>query len=173
MKTLHGIIASQGIAIGPACHFQKAELRVERLKVKEPAKEWERFGDALGKARQELEVVYAHALAETSAEAAAIFQAHAMMLEDPELLEVIQTKIEGDHLNAEAALTDATEVYARMLEALEDVYLRARAADIRDLSARVLRILLGVVESPTRPLKMPSIILAKDLTPSDTISLDN
>jgi len=172
MKKLSGIIASQGIAIGPASHFRRADLKVERQKVKDPAKEWERLGEALVRAGQELDAVYTKALAETGAETAAIFQAHGMMLEDPELLEVMQKKIEGDHLNAEAALTDATEMYAQMLEALEDEYLRARAADIRDLSARVLRILLGVIESPIGRLKTPSIILAKELTPSDTISLD-
>jgi phosphoenolpyruvate-protein phosphotransferase len=172
VKTLQGIAASRGIAIGPAFHFRRVDLRFERYKVGDPAAEWTRFQAALEMACEQLADVYAKAEAESGAEQAAIFQSHTMMLEDPELLEAVQTSIEGQGVNAESALSDAAEMYAQMLEALDDEYFRARAADVRDVATRVLRILLGVAESPTAGLATSSIILARDLTPSDTVLLD-
>jgi phosphoenolpyruvate-protein phosphotransferase len=147
-------------------------LHFERYKVKDPAAEWTRFQAALEMAGEQLADVYAKAEAESGAEQAAIFQAHTMMLEDPELLDAVHAAIGEQHINAESALSDAAEMYAQMLESLEDEYLSARAADVRDVTTRVLRILLGVVESPTGGLIRPSIILARDLTPSDTVLLD-
>jgi len=172
MRTLHGIAASRGIAIGPAFHFRRAVLCFERHTVEDPAAEWARFQAALETAREQLASVYARAEAEFGAKQAAIFQAHALMLEDPELLDLVQMAIEGRGINAESVLSDAAEIYAHMLESLDDEYLRARAADVRDVATRVLRILLGVAESPTAGLTVPSIILARDLTPSDTVMLD-
>ncbi|MBC7251154.1 MAG: phosphoenolpyruvate--protein phosphotransferase [Anaerolineae bacterium] len=172
MKTLRGIAASRGIAIGPAFHFRRADLSFERYTTKDPAAEWARFQAALQTACEQLAEVYAQAEAESGAEQAAIFQAHALILEDPELLEAVQTAIEEQGLNAEAALSDAVEMYVQMLESLDDEYFSARAADVRDVAARLLRILLGVAESPAEGLTAPSIILARDLTPSDTVLLD-
>lgn len=172
MKTLHGIAASPGIAIGPAFRFRQVDLRYGRYTVESADAEWARCQAALETARTQLAAVHAKAEAESGAEQAAIFEAHILMLEDPELLEMVQKDIEERNVNAEAALSDATEKYAQMLEALDDEYLRARAADVRDVAARVLRILLGVAESPTAGLATPSIILATDLTPSDTVMLD-
>ncbi len=172
MNTLHGIAASPGIAIGPAFRFRQVDLRFGRYTVESADAEWMRCQAALETAREQLAAVYAKAEAESGAEQAAIFQAHALMLEDPELLEIVQKDIEKHSVNAEAALSDATEKYAQMLEALDDEYLRARAADVRDVATRVLRVLLNVAESPTAGLTTPSIILAPDLTPSDTVMLD-
>lgn len=172
MKTLRGIAASQGIAIGPAFRFRQVDLRFERYTVEDPAAEWARLHAALETARQQLADVYARAEAESGAKQAAIFQAQALMLEDPELLETVRTTIEGQHINAEAALSDAAEIYAQMLEALDNPYLSARAADVRDVATRVLRLLVGVAESPTAGLTLPSIILARDLSPSETVLLD-
>jgi len=172
VKTLHGIAASPGIAIGPAFRFRQVDLRYGRYTVESADAEWARCQAALETARKQLAAVHAKAEAESGAEQAAIFEAHILMLEDPDLLEMVQKDIEEHNVNAEAALSDATEKYAQMLEALDDEYLRARAADVRDVAARVLRILLGVAESPTAGLATPSIILATDLTPSDTVMLD-
>jgi len=172
METLHGIAASRGIAIGPGFRFQRADLCFERCTVQDPSAEWARFQAALETAGEQLARVCAIAEVECGAEEAAIFQAHVLMLEDPELLEAVRTKIEEKCLNAESALSDAVEMYVQLLESLDDEYLRARAADVRDVTERVLRILLGVSESPTADLTTPSIILARDLTPSDTILLD-
>jgi len=172
MRTLHGIAASRGIAIGPAFRFRKADLRFERTTVENPSAEWARFQAALATACEQMAQVCARAEVECSAEDAAIFQAHLLMLEDPELLEAVRTKIEEQCLNAESALSDAAEMYAQLLESLDDEYLSSRAADVRDIADRVLRILLGLADSPTSGLKVPSIILARDLSPSDTILLD-
>lgn len=172
MDTLRGIGASRGIAIGPVFHFRRTGLVIERCPTPDPAAEWQRFEAAVSTARQQLAAIHARAEAESGAEEAAIFEAHAMMLDDPELLDSVRAAITQESINAEAALNDAAENFAQMLEALEDEYLSARAADIRDVSARLLRILLGVAESPTEGLAEPSIIVAQDLTPSDTVLID-
>ncbi|MFB0537855.1 MAG: phosphoenolpyruvate--protein phosphotransferase [Anaerolineae bacterium] len=172
MRTLRGIAASRGIAIGPAFHFRRAGLHFERCTVEDPAAEWARFQAALETAREQLADVYAKAEAESGAEQAAIFQAHALMLDDPELLDTVRTAIEKQCVNAESALSDAAEMYAQMLVSLDDEYLSARAADVRDVANRILRVLLSVAESPYAGLAVPSIILARDLTPSDTVMLD-
>jgi phosphoenolpyruvate-protein phosphotransferase len=172
VRTLQGIAASRGIGIGPAFHFRRADLRFERCTVEDPAVEWTRCQTALGVACDQLAGVCAKAEIESGAEQAAIFQAQVMMLEDPDLLDTVQTAIQEQWVNAEAALSDAAEMYAQMLESLDDAYLSARAADVRDAATRVLRILLDVDESPAAGLTTPSIILARDLTPSDTVLLD-
>ena len=172
MKTIHGIPASRGIAIGPAFQFKKTELRIERHTVPDPPAENQRLEGALEQARRELALVLEKARGEVEAGTASIFEAHAMMLEDPDYLAAIQEKISHDALNAEAAAADATDMYAGMLEQMEDEYLRARAADIRDVGMRIVRTLSGQGSSPTHGLVKPSIILAEELTPSDTISLD-
>ncbi|MEA3341194.1 MAG: phosphoenolpyruvate--protein phosphotransferase [Chloroflexota bacterium] len=172
MKTLQGIGASPGIAIGAAFHFRRANLRFERCTVEDPSAEWARFQAALKTASAQLAAVCAQAEAECGAEDAAIFQAHALMLDDPELLDTVRTAIEEQCVNAETALNAAAGTYIQLLESLDDEYLSARAADVRDVTERVLRILLCVAESPTANLTVPSIILARDLTPSDTVMLD-
>lgn len=172
MKRLRGIAASRGIAIGPVFQYRRADLHFERRRVEDREAEWARFQAALEVAREQLAEVYARAKEDTGAEQAAIFEAQALMLEDPELLGAVRAAIEGEGVNAEAALMDAAEGYAQILEGLEDEYLRARAADVRDVAGRVLRILLGVADSPAAGLKVPSVILARDLTPSDTVLLD-
>ncbi len=131
-----------------------------------------RLADAVEVARKQLDQVYQKAFEENGEEHAEIFKAQTMMLDDPELMGAVKKLVEEEKTNVESALSDTVENYACMLEALEDEYLSARALDIRDVGSRMLRILLGVAESPTEGLKAPSIIIAKDLTPSDTILLD-
>ena len=106
------------------------------------------------------------------AEEAAIFEAQAMMLDDPDLIEAVRLAIQQEGINAEAALHDAAESYAQALAALDDEYLQARAADVRDVANRVCGA-ADVAESPMAGLNAPSIILAADLAPSDTVMLDN
>ncbi|MCC7129491.1 MAG: phosphoenolpyruvate--protein phosphotransferase [Anaerolineae bacterium UTCFX2] len=172
MKALNGIPASRGIAIGPAFQFKKTTIQIERLKVENPDQEIDRLASALQQARHEMSVLLEKARTETDAGTASIFEAHIMMLEDPDYLDAIREKIRGEALNAEAAVADATDTYAQMLEAMQDEYLRARAVDIRDVGSRVLRILLNLSSSPTEGLDQQAVILADELTPSDTISLD-
>ena len=172
MKQLLGIPASRGIAIGPAFQFKRQELHIERCPVSDTAQEWQRFLNAVAVARRQLAAIHEKALAESGSDDAAIFEAHLMMLDDPELHSSVESAIKEQAINAEAAVYDTAENIAAMLESLEDDYLSARAADVRDVSTRVLRILLGIEESPAEALVKPSIVVANDLTPSDTIALD-
>ena len=172
MRTLDGIAASRGIAIGPAFQFGRNEVVYERRTGSNPAGEWARLRAALEIAREQLAIVHARVEADSGPEDAAIFEAHAMMLDDSDLLETVQTAIETEGVNAESALVEAAEMYAQRLEALDNEYLRARAADVRDLAERVVRILLGAAESIFAGPAEPHIILARDLTPSDTVVLD-
>jgi phosphotransferase system enzyme I (PtsI) len=172
MNQIHGIAASRGIAIGPAFQFRRQELRIERGPVADRERERRRFQGAVDAARGQLEGIYKTAQAESGSDDAAIFEAHLMMLDDPELHASVESAIMQQGINAETALYDAAEKIAAMLESLDDEYLSARAADVRDVSTRVLRILLGIDESPAAALAAPSIIIAHDLTPSDTIGLD-
>jgi phosphoenolpyruvate-protein phosphotransferase len=172
VNRLHGIAASRGIAIGPVFQFHKAEVCFERCLVPDPAAEWDRFQTAIETASQQIAEIKGRAEAECRAEEATIFDAHMLMLEDPELLEAVQIKIEDGCINAESALSDAAETYVELLESLDDEYFRARAADVRDVTERVLYALLNLTDSPAADLSNPSIILARDLTPSDTVLLD-
>jgi phosphoenolpyruvate-protein phosphotransferase len=172
MQTITGIPASRGIALGPAFQFLRPHLVVTRYNVQDYMAEWARFESALDGARQQLAAVQASVAGSHGAEEAAIFEAQAMMLDDPDLIEAVRLAIQQEGINAEAALHDAAEGYAQALATLDDEYLQARAADVRDVANRVLRVLLNVAESPTAGLKAPSIILAADLAPSDTVMLD-
>jgi phosphotransferase system enzyme I (PtsI) len=147
-------------------------LEFERCRVEEPQAEWARFQAAILTAQQQLERVCAVAQEECGPDEAAIFQTHLMMLEDPELLETVRTAIVEEGVNAESALSDAASTYIELLEALDNEVFCARAADVRDVTERVLRVLLDTPECAVAQLAVPSVILARDLTPSDTILMD-
>lgn len=172
MKSISGIPASYGIAIGPAFVFDRAEIIIETYSIKDPAAEWKRFEEARKKTHLQLDEVYLKTVEESGEETAEIFNAQKLMLEDPELIKSIKTQVEKDLTNIESALYETAESYAQQLEAIDDEYLSARALDIRDVSSLCLRNLLGITESPSAALKNPSIIVAKDLTPSDTVLLN-
>ncbi len=172
MDRLRGIPASPGIALGPAFVIQYQPLTVERQVVDDPAAELDRLEHALECARQQLAELVALARQQVDTDEAAIFDAHVMFLDDPALLDVVRQAIQSERLNAPAAWKDSTEHYARQLEALDDEYLQARAADIRDVGRRVLRILLGKDDPEMASLAQPSIVIARDLAPSDTVQLD-
>ncbi len=171
MKTMQGVGASPGLAIGPAFMFQKEDLGYHSHQVFDPPAEWVRMELALKTASDQLNAIYEKALAETGQAQAEIFEAHQQMLSDPELVESIRTAILEKKTDAETALTEITEGYACTLEAMEDEYFRARAADVRDVSRRALRILLGRQEVDVT-MRQRCLVIAADLTPSDTIRLD-
>ncbi|MGQ9686926.1 MAG: phosphoenolpyruvate--protein phosphotransferase [Thiobacillaceae bacterium] len=172
MRVLRGIAASPGIARGPSLRFQKHELRFGRSPAQEPAEEWKRLLAGLAAGRRQIEGFAAQVERQAGAEQAAILRAQALMLDDPDLLQQARVGIEQGGLSAEAALHDAAELYAKALAGLADEYLRARAVDVRDAADRVLRVLLGVAEAPAPEPAVPSILVAPDLTPSDTVALD-
>ena len=172
MKEISGIPASYGIAIGPAFVFGHSELEIDRVAIDDPQAEWERFEEAREISRRQLDEAHQVTKEDCGEEAAEIFIAQKMMLDDPELIGTVKKRLEEEHICVEAALYETAEKFAIQLEAIEDEYLSARAVDIRDVSSRCLRNLLGLFDSPAAGLEKPSIIVAEDLTPSDTVLLN-
>ena len=172
MIKLKGIPASNGIASGPAYIFHHTEVGVKRETISDPSAELARLEIARNTARDQLKALKKKTETEASAEEAAIFEAHMMFLDDPSLLEIVADAVQAQHLNVEAAWFDGIETFAQQMEMMGDEYLSARAADIRDVGKRVLRILGGKDDTDLSGLAAPSIILAQDLTPSDTARLD-
>ena len=172
MKMISGIPASYGIVIGPAFIFKRAEVHIETYTIKDPDAEWQRFVDAREKTYLQLDKAYQVTREDCGEEEAEIFNAQKLMLEDPELTNAIKARIEKELINIETALYEIAESFARQLEAIDDEYLSARALDVRDVSSRCLRNLLGLMETPALELNSPSVIVAHDLTPSDTVLLD-
>lgn len=168
---LKGITASPGIAIGPIYHYRPRRVTAERYHIDNEGAEISRLETALVDARQELDALSAQAQDSLSADEAAIFEAHRMFLDDPELLDRVYTLILADRVNAEYAWQAGTQHYAAALEAIDDAYLAARAADVKDVAQRVLRRLSGVASLATGP-EEAAIIVAEDLAPSDTLALD-
>ena len=172
MSKISGIPASYGIAIGPAFIFGHTKLDINKHAIEDPQAEWERFESAREESRSQLDEAYLVTKKDCGEEAAEIFNAQKMMLDDPELIGTVKKRLNEERINVEAALYETTEAFASQLEALDDEYLSARALDIRDVSSRCLRNLLGYTDSPAAGLSKPSIIVAQDLTPSDTVLLD-
>ena len=135
------------------------------------AAELARFHDACETAKEQLGVLHDKALAEAGEDAAMLFEAHQMMLDDLDFVESIEGLIENDRLNAEAAVSDTGAQFAEMFAAMDDSYMQARAADIRDISTRVIGILTGEGESGIVS-DVPCIVAADDLAPSETVQLD-
>ena len=135
------------------------------------AAELERFRAARETAKEQLAKLYDKALAEAGEDAAMLFEAHQMMLDDLDFVESIEGMIENDRVNAEAAVSDTGAQFAEMFAAMDDSYMQARAADIRDISARVIGILTGEGESGIVS-DVPCIVAADDLAPSETVQLD-
>jgi len=172
MKTITGIAASNGIAIGPIFFYEEEDLSFDRSSCSDSDKELERLGKAIEKARGEINALQEKAEAETGADEAAIFEAHAMFLDDPALLSAVEESVKNEQLNVESAWMDAIEMYAGQMEAMEDEYFKARAADIRDVGKRILRILLGKKETDLSSMTSNAVVVARDLTPSDTVRMD-
>jgi len=172
MKEIVGIPASRGIGIGPIFQFVRQELIIEKRSNIQSEVELKRLNDATSTAKDQIESIYEKVLKESDEADAEIFQAHLMILEDPELFAEVENKIKNQDKSAELAMQEAGQSFSNIMAAMKDEYFAARATDILDVSNRVLRILLGIAESPTAALKEPSVIMADDLTPSDTVMLD-
>ncbi len=176
MKTYRGLPASEGIAIGPALLYLPDEsiLRSDmELRAVEPNAEMERLESAIQEAHRQLAAIYDKSVGEVGEEAAAIFMAHQEFLSDPVLLEEVREHITEQGKPAEAAVEAGFESYAQQLESLDDDYYRERALDLRDVSRRVRRILAGVQDQEVlTDLRTPVVVVARDLTPSDTAQMD-
>ena len=171
MQVINGIPAAAGIAIGPGFHHQPIRSAPARLHITDVGTELEHLEAAIERSQKELEEIYQGARETVGEDAARIFQAHLMMLKDPDLLETVKQTIDMERVNAEAAFHEASERYAELLQNLSDEYLQARAADVRDVSARVVRNLRNEAADVSR-LPAPSILFAEDLAPSDTVQYE-
>jgi phosphoenolpyruvate-protein phosphotransferase len=172
MKRYQGLAASDGIAIGPAWVYRPVQVVIERHLVSDPAAEWDRGQTALSTARTQLQLLEQRAMAALGANEAAIFEAHQLFVDDEDLRVTLRDMILNRRLNAEAAVYEAFEHYAQTLAGVEDRTFQARAQDVRDVRARVLRCLQGKGANPAEQLSGPAIIVADDLTPSDTLQFE-
>lgn len=171
MEQIFGKGVSKGVAAGPISFYRRASGVIPRHEVSDTAAEIERFRAARETAKAQLGALYEKALAEVGEDAAMLFEAHQMMLDDLDFVESIEGMIENDRVNAEAAVSDTGAQFAEMFAAMDDSYMQARAADIRDISARVIGILTGEGESGIVS-DVPCIVAADDLAPSETVQLD-
>lgn len=171
-KTIHGIAASSGIAIAKAYRLETPDLAAEKRAVADVEAEVARFEAAVAKAKEELEAIKQHALEKLGEDKAAIFAAHLLVLDDPELLNPIKEKIQTERVNAEYSLDETASFFISMFEAMDNEYMKERAADIRDVTKRVLAHLLGVTISNPSLISEEVVIIAEDLTPSDTAQLN-
>lgn len=171
-QKIMGVKASAGIAIAKAVLLGHAELNIPTIEISDSAGEIARLQDALEKAKADLVAICARVEEEMGAEQADIFRAHLLVLEDPEMLEMVRQKIEGERVNAERALHDVAQDFIVLFEQMENEYMRERAADLRDVSNRVLAHLLGLPLSVPGDIREEVIVVAHDLTPSDTAQLD-
>ncbi len=171
MEQIFGKGVSKGVAAGPISFYRRASGVIPRHEVSDTAAELERFRVARETAKEQLAKLYDKALAEAGEDAAMLFEAHQMMLEDLDFVESIEGMIENDRVNAEAAVSDTGAQFAEMFAAMDDSYMQARAADIRDISTRVVGILTGEGESGIVS-DVPCIVAADDLAPSETVQLD-
>lgn len=172
MSFLNGIAASSGIAIAKAYRLVEPDLSFDKVTVENAEQEVERFQSALAESKGELEVIRDNAHKELGADKAAIFDAHLLVLSDPELISPIEDKIKTENVNAESALKETADMFITMFEQMDNEYMKERAADIRDVTKRVLSHLLGVQVVNPSTIAEEVIIIAEDLTPSDTAQLN-
>lgn len=170
MNELQGKGIAPGIAVGRIFYYKKSGRQIRRTYREDSETEWKRFEEAREKAEMQLLALKEKAVKETGEEAAAIFEAHQMLLRDDELEAFIRDIIVTAKVSAEYAVFVAGEHFSEMLAGLEDAYLQARNADLQDVVWRLIRILNGVED--VQELTEPSIIVAEDLTPSETIQLE-
>ncbi|MFJ7728866.1 phosphoenolpyruvate--protein phosphotransferase [Neobacillus sp. NPDC097160] len=172
MTFLKGIAASNGIAIAKAYRLVEPDLSFEKKTIGDSAAEVERFNKAMEKSKSELEAIRDKAKIDLGADKAAIFEAHLLVLSDPELNAPIVDKIQSEKENAESALKETADMFIMMFEQMDNEYMKERAADIRDVTKRVLAHLLGVQLPNPSMIAEEVIIVAEDLTPSDTAQLN-
>ncbi|MGG1515989.1 phosphoenolpyruvate--protein phosphotransferase [Paenibacillus oryzisoli] len=171
-KRLSGIAASPGIAIAKAFRLQQTHYVPAAAKVADAQAETARFRLAVKEAGEELEGIRALTEERMGAAKAEIFEAHLMLLEDPDLIDAIIENIENESMNAEYALHEVANGFIDMLSAMDNELLRERAADVRDVSGRIMSRLRGETYAAVSAIQEPCILIADDLTPSDTAQLN-
>ena len=171
MITIQGKGVSSGVGVGPLYFYHRAKTTITRYQVEDTDAEWSRFKGAQTAAIEQLGELAEKARAEAGDEAAMLFETHQMMAEDLDYEEAIEAKIKEEKNNAEAAVTDVAAQFADMFASMDDSYMQARAADVKDVSNRILGILCGVVAGGIAS-EVPVILAADDLAPSETVQLD-
>lgn len=170
---LKGIAASDGVAVAKAYLLVQPDLTFSKTTVENVSAEESRLDDALAKSTEELQQIREKAAQSLGEAEAQVFDAHLMVLSDPEMVGQIKQNIKDNSVNAESALKEVTDMYIGMFEAMEDnAYMKERAADIRDVAKRILAHLLGVTLPNPSMINEEVIVVAHDLTPSDTAQLD-
>lgn len=171
MLTYHGKSVFGGVAIGRIFVYKKGEQQVKRCKVADSEAEVKRFQEAKSQAVEQLQQLYETSVRKIGESEAAIFEIHQMMLEDLDYIESVENIIRSQEVNAEYAVAATADNFSKMFSAMEDDYMRGRAADVTDVSERVLAVLNGSVSGGI-VTDEPVIIVAEDLAPSETVQLD-
>ena len=171
MNIYEGKSVFSGVAIGKISVYKKGQQQVKRKKITDADAEIMRFETAKTEAVKQLSGLYEKALREVGEANAAIFEVHQMMLEDDDYNDSIENMIRTQGINAEYAVASTADNFAQMFSAMDDDYMRERAADVKDISERVLSILNGA-GSESAVSEEPAIIVAEDLAPSETVQLD-
>ncbi|MCT4618450.1 MAG: phosphoenolpyruvate--protein phosphotransferase [Marinisporobacter sp.] len=167
-----GIGASPGIAIGKILLKKESKIEIVKKHIEDSIKEIHGLHYARVKSKDEILKLYEHTLETIGEKEAQIFEAHSMIVEDMEIFNQIESKIKDEKINAEWALKEITDQFIAIFDDMDDEYMKERASDIKDVTARITRNLLEIQEIDLSNLKEPVIIVAEDLTPSDTASMD-
>ncbi|MBE6043261.1 phosphoenolpyruvate--protein phosphotransferase [Clostridium thermopalmarium] len=167
-----GIAASKGYAIGQAIIKENREVSIVERRIENVQAEKERLDKAINNSRNQLVKIKEKAEKELGSDKAAVFESHIMLLDDPEFTGAVAMNIESNKVNAEKALSDVIEMYMGIFASMEDEYMRERAADVKDVGNRILANLAGNGADDLENLNENTIIVAHDLTPSDTAQLD-
>ena len=171
MITISGKSVFGGVSIGKILFYQRNDKVIKREHVDDVDAEWKRFQNAKDQAVEQLKGLYEKALEDVGEANAMIFEIHQMMLEDLDYLESIENIIRTQEVNAEYAVATTADNFAAMFSAMDDAYMQGRAADVKDVSERVLNILSGA-DTGLQEMNEPCIIAADDLAPSETVQLD-
>ncbi|WP_246943114.1 phosphoenolpyruvate--protein phosphotransferase [Bacillus pinisoli] len=171
-NTINGIAASQGIAIAKAYHLVHPDLTIEKKEITDVEAEVSRLDHAIQESANELTAIKEHTLKELGPDKAAIFEAHLLVVNDPELIQPVKDKVKTENVNPEFALQEVADMFINMFENMDNEYMKERASDIRDVTKRILAHLLGVNIPNPSLVTEEVIIVAEDLTPSDTAQLN-
>lgn len=172
MLHIKGIGASAGIAVAKAFVMETPSFDIPSHKIEDVAAEKARFQDAIAQSKKELEAIREHTLRELGPDKAEIFSAHLLIVEDPEIVSQVNDKIESENMNAAKALDAVAQTMVMIFESMDNEYMRERAADVRDVTKRVMAHILGVTFVTPASISEEVIIIAEDLTPSDTAQLN-
>lgn len=171
MQSFQGKSVYKGIVMGPVVVLKKNDYQVKRTKIEDAQGEQDRVQAAVSRSQEQLQKLYDKALKEVGEASAAIFEVHQMMLEDEDYLDAIQNMIQTEMVNAEYAVAVTGDNFSQMFASMDDDYMKARAADIKDISERLVRNLSGQEDTDLSSID-PSIIVADDLSPSETVQMD-